>query len=1202
MDYEKKCAIAAAARKGLRSDELDAKYVDGAIYFDVVSRCLQLSEKDETKIAEFEGDFQLLKGFLSQLTIEERRLVLLIQNLIATYDSDHSEAHSHAAVTEAMACARETSDVELRCSCYALIIGALGKMGENSAAEVVFGEAVAFGRQHKEHSKWASGMASVGSAILAIASCEERWRFRSHSCFALAFNLGWDIKRQSGDTTLLDEVGEVMALNRMYNDAINIARATNNRRIIGKVVLELVNEERYEEAVKNRRVIPMYNQADLAYAFAMKGEWANAHTTAEQIEDYEWRRKAKWRIAQALIESDQFEEALDVIKNAGDSIEDPYTYIVSQLSIKGLLEAAQEFVNRIRDGYEKCLALCVLSDEYIKQGDLGSAIGLAESALSVAHALNDDETMAQGALKAAASQLARGGRTQKALEVALSIDEHSREYVVVDVVRYLATNDCVEDAQVIMKSYSAEGKGWLSSYSEKLAVGLIATGLIKRGAVEEAIAYSQDRVDDLSLCDISLELTEHGRIDEAFTIAEKIDALYFRVSALCDIAIAWKERADQNQGDSDDTIWTPEIPVIHSVADAVVAVSHELIKQGRDEELTDALPQLIGEDEKCRALVSIITAYAKENKTEEAKALCFEALNWVNRIKFKERKSEVLSEICKAFADMDATNEALTIFHEIEIGEHKYTALDAIARSFVRQGKSEEALAMIDGWSDYHDYEKSYSDLYKNLAEQGRIEDVLALAQQKEDSRDKEIVIMNAVTELAKANKEDAAFGLCSEMSEEDVRRSALASVVSELYEHGQFERALLRAKTINGETPGLLNMEIAEELVEKGAVDIVRRLIQETLPLIMALPDGQGKSGEFIRVACLLINAGSFDEAISIVRSLREGSIHEFALLRLLNIAQVQLEKGRKGEAEQLHQELFRLAINKKSVFGMEWKARVAAQLAEAGELDQAMALAHEIADTGDRRYVLAKVTHYLVKEGEIDLRDTFARDWVLQQLGFLTNASLHWRVIEQVHGRQWLGKQHWTNLLEHLSVQSDPKHANIQLKGHKSIDNLVTYINSSIEELESADKDTLEAVESLIKQFGLVWVGWLQGEVYSGMEVEFDTSYWVGQTAGTEPVDGKWHLFSLGRWEDNDWHRHFAHVGDIYACDLSFDQASYELLKEYAQPGDDEESIVMLEILLEEWRCKMTGEPYEAKCAREINEDEWKQLLARGRERRRE
>lgn len=167
-----------------------------------------------------------------------------------------------------------------------------------------------------------------------------------------------------------------------------------------------------------------------------------------------------------------------------------------------------------------------------------------------------------------------------------------------------------------------------------------------------------------------------------------------------------------------------------------------------------------------------------------------------------------------------------------------------------------------------------------------------------------------------------------------------------------------------------------------------------------------------------------------------------------------------------------------------------------------------------------------------------------------------------------------------------------------------LVETLNRTIEELydrsdtdDNAVDDLENGIIDLLLKQSLEFIGGISGGVDGAMGWEFKTNYFLGKTEGPNPFDKRWHLFCLSQWDDE--RSQFIHMGELSADDLPLEQAAYQLLTEYVQPGDDENSIVELEILLEEWRCKITGEPYRAKFLWDVDDQEWAQLLERGKDR---
>ncbi len=128
-----------------------------------------------------------------------------------------------------------------------------------------------------------------------------------------------------------------------------------------------------------------------------------------------------------------------------------------------------------------------------------------------------------------------------------------------------------------------------------------------------------------------------------------------------------------------------------------------------------------------------------------------------------------------------------------------------------------------------------------------------------------------------------------------------------------------------------------------------------------------------------------------------------------------------------------------------------------------------------------------------------------------------------------------------------------------------------------EDLDDNVQGSIHDFLKEQSLECIGWLEGEIYGAMGWAFNNFYFLGKTEDPNPIDSKWHLFCLNKWDDESWG--FCQLGERSAHGVPLEQAAHELLTKYATQGSDEESIVEFELLLEEWRCKMTGEPYDEK-----------------------
>ena len=138
--------------------------------------------------------------------------------------------------------------------------------------------------------------------------------------------------------------------------------------------------------------------------------------------------------------------------------------------------------------------------------------------------------------------------------------------------------------------------------------------------------------------------------------------------------------------------------------------------------------------------------------------------------------------------------------------------------------------------------------------------------------------------------------------------------------------------------------------------------------------------------------------------------------------------------------------------------------------------------------------------------------------------------------------------------------------------------------EEEDHDHEAILDEVESLMgEEFRMI--GYLRGVINgAGISWTLDVNYYMLD----RPLsDGKTRVL-FGLWYDDNWCRwQFDDVGKLELPGASEDRAAYELLKQYAEPGSDRESIEDCEDLIEEWRCAAEGLP-RPKSRRDIRMDE--------------
>ena len=129
--------------------------------------------------------------------------------------------------------------------------------------------------------------------------------------------------------------------------------------------------------------------------------------------------------------------------------------------------------------------------------------------------------------------------------------------------------------------------------------------------------------------------------------------------------------------------------------------------------------------------------------------------------------------------------------------------------------------------------------------------------------------------------------------------------------------------------------------------------------------------------------------------------------------------------------------------------------------------------------------------------------------------------------------------------------------------------------DEEDQRDFDHFEIREKLETALSESWInlGWLKGVINgAGISWTLDLSYYM---LPNPLSDGStWVLWAL--WYDDNYNRwQFDDCGLIELGAVHSDRAAYELLKKYAEPGSDKNSIEDCEDLIEGWRCAAEGLP---------------------------
>ena len=168
-----------------------------------------------------------------------------------------------------------------------------------------------------------------------------------------------------------------------------------------------------EEALKAARAIPEPGNAvgQIAVALASREEFTKALDLANTIQNKYEKASALVDIASALIEAEQFEQALNTLDRLAASnlpTTGKTAYLILSLAESGQLKLAHEIASRTNVDQKKLLALLVIAVAEAQTPDNEQALQTLQQALDTANKLEESHNTSAGWLKIASVQLQFG--------------------------------------------------------------------------------------------------------------------------------------------------------------------------------------------------------------------------------------------------------------------------------------------------------------------------------------------------------------------------------------------------------------------------------------------------------------------------------------------------------------------------------------------------------------------------------------------------------------------------------------------------------------------------------------------------------------------------------------------------------------------------------------------------------------------------
>ena len=527
---------------------------------------------------------------------------------------------------------------------------------------------------------------------------------------------------------------------------------------------------------------------NISLVLSNKGEIAKSLKIARKIPNNQQNHKSSslFFIARELAAIGEHEESIKLIMEATDfarCINDNTRRSIAlavissehhkqkrKLESSNLIKEAIENTECLSDYSSKSRSLCIIASELFQQGKLIKSSNLMKKALKCAEFIED--SFKKGSImRFILGQLVKQGRTEKALDYARNM---RADYWRV---------------QVLIEISSELNK--LEKFNDSLSL------------IQEAHANAI-RLDDYywriwAIKDISCELAQQNKIDEAYEYAKGIKNHYFK-------NIAIKEISNQ-------------LSIKEKLFDSFYMLLESTKEIREDDEM------------KSKALIRIFCEMVNQGKTEVALANAKQIRDFIWR-------AEALRDISKALAIRELNEEAMKCALDINIEEEKISAILSISSELHKQGKHyrsklaiKKALKVAKGIRNESERSLALNFVSSELFKQGRIHDVSVTIQElvesilsinDESGRSWRIWrILKAVSsQLAKEERLSEAINCAERISDDYWKSSAFASISSELSNQGKLKKA---------ESNMQIALELARGIVEEShKVDALRAICRE--------------------------------------------------------------------------------------------------------------------------------------------------------------------------------------------------------------------------------------------------------------------------------------------------------------------------------------------------------------------------------------
>jgi len=596
-----------------------------------------------------------------------------------------------------------------------------------------------------------------------------------------------------------------------------------------------------------------------------------------------------------------------------------------------------------------------------------------------AHGISDDHDKSR-ALKVIALALSKQGEVQKALAIARSINhEGIKCCALTDIAISQSEQGLLKESASLMQESLTIASGMNDYEWQGSALKEISLALSNQGRVEESLAIARDISDEFQKCialsDISVALNKYGNSEESASVIQESLAIargtwksndYWQESALTKIAITLCK-----QGLVDDSLAIAlEICDYSEQRNALQAIAVELCKQGQVEEALSIARGISDESDKSSALKDIAVSLSEQGKVEESESVMQESLSIARGIVHYKRSS-ALNDIALALSKIGQFEESLAIAHSMSNYDWQDVLMKDIAAEMIKRGLLEKSVMVLQetliisrGIGDEISYMSGIALELRNL---GLVKESLALIRCISDSSQRNVALRNSSLALSRQGKVEESLAIAREMNDEFQKSLALNGIAVELSKQGQVEEAasvtqesLAHANRISSaERRSIALIRIAEALSEQGH-------LQKALDLALSFGNKEERSSALKEISQVLIKQGQLEESLSIARGISDFVERSRALEA---IASALCEGGEVLEALSVAREI-RSDFCKSSALSV-----ITVELIKQGKVEESLAIARGMGDDFWQECALSNIALALSKQGKFEESLAIAR-----------------------------------------------------------------------------------------------------------------------------------------------------------------------------------------------------------------------------------